>query len=1111
MDFIRFSISRPVLVSVGVLLLILFGVLALLEIPVQLVPNVDRPVITVKTTWTGRSPQEVEKEIVEEQEDKLKGVSGLAKMTAVASEGQAEIELEFLIGTGMRRAVQEVSDKLREVPEYSPDVDEPVITVADAASESAIAWMVLTCDDPEYDIEQLRDTAEDRIKPLLERVEGISAVNVYGGRDREVHIEIDPRRLAERGITFNQLRGALRLENVNVSAGNLREGYRDVRIRTIGQYEDLDQIRQTIITHDSSGGPVRVADLGEVRLTLAKRRGFVRSRGRAAIALNAIRKSGSNVLKAMEGDGKQKGLKQRIADVNRDVLPFIEPHRNLNLKQVYDETIYIYDALKLVRWNLLIGGALAALCLLLFLRVIRPTLIVSLAIPVSVVGTFVVMIATGRNINVISLAGLAFAVGMVVDNAIVVLENIDRHLGMGKEPRVAAYDAAREVWGAILASTLTTLAVFIPVLLIQGEAGQLFRDIAIAISAAVALSLVIAVTVIPTASARWLRRRAERGGPAGRPHHLFGLTDLLRGRIDAYGDIVHRLSRPDQRMILTRLFIVAGFTLVSLGGAWLLMPPASYLPNGNRNLVFGIMQTPPAYHIEQNQSIAYQVERTLEPYWLAGSVDDLADAPPVIHPFTGQQIRGIPPIENYFFVSFGATNFMGASSKEKENVSPLTVLLMDSMNRVPGARGFAFQPSIFGRGVSGGNAIDVEVTGSDMDQVRAAAGVIYGGLTERFGFGAVRPDPINFNQAGPELRITADRIRASAMGVDVAHLGLAIQALVDGAVVGDYRLEGESIDILLKRPPHYPLTPDTIGMVPVAYSERDGSAGIVPLSALTKISSGEAPQQVRRIEEQRAVTLTVRPPEEVPLELATHDIGKMIASLRRDRRIPAEVSAVSAGTADKLTQVREALAGEWHGLTLESIKSLGLSKIFLALVVTYLLMSALFESFLYPFVIMFTVPLATVGGFIGLAIVHALNPTQQLDVLTMLGFVILIGVVVNNAILVVHQTLNFMRGIGESDGTGSDRRGPMDHREAIRESVRSRVRPIFMTTMTSVFGMLPLVLMPGAGSELYRGLGGVVVGGLIVATLFTLVVVPLLLGLVMDLRAALGGASHGSG
>jgi len=371
-------------------------------------------------------------------------------------------------------------------------------------------------------------------------------------------------------------------------------------------------------------------------------------------------------------------------------------------------------------------------------------------------------------------------------------------------------------------------------------------------------------------------------------------------------------------------------------------------------------------------------------------------------------------------------------------------------------------------------------------------------LMEQFSKFAVRSDPMTFNEAGPERQIVIDQVRAKELNLNVRSLALAARALVDGATVGDFNFEGDNIDLVIVRDPSITLTPDQLAEVPLAITEGDGQQTILPLGELVRFVPADALQSIRRVEGRRAVAFTVNPPAEMALEEAQAEIERMVAESRHTGGMTSDVQVIMSGNADKLTQVRTALMGRWTGWNWQSLTSVGLGRFFLALLITYLLMAALFESFVYPFVILFSVPLATVGGFIGLGLVQSLDPTQQLDTLTMLGFIILIGVVVNNAILLVHQTLNFMRGVGEGEQGVCQ---PMSPREAIRQSVKTRIRPIFMTTATSVFGMLPLVLAPGAGSELYRGLGAVVVGGLVCSTLFTLVVVPLLLSVVMDAKA----------
>lgn len=1155
MDPIRFAIDNPVKVAVGVILLLLFGVLAVVSIPVQLTPNVDATVLTISTDWEGKSPEEVEREIIEPQEDVLKNISGLVKMTATATQGQAEIELEFKVGKELQSARVEVSDALREVPEYPDDAEEPVITDGEAGPGSPIAWLLLTSDMPGFDVQTLGDLAEDRIKPMLERAEGVSEARVYGGREREVHIRFDPEKVAQRKITITQLGDALRQENVNVSAGNLNEGRYDPRVRVIGQYDNLDAIRDTIVTYDEAGGPIRISDIAEVDLAFSKRRSFVRSRGELAIAMPVYRQPGSNVMEVMDN------LKAAIGKINgtddeegllTSVGAKLELERNLAqdpsllLRQVYDETGYIEDALSLVQSNLIIGGVLAVIALLLFLElgrrpllvliatpilivlmigvlrlpkeqalwwasvgllllaglvvlyIARPTLIIALAIPISVIGTFVVMYSAGRNLNVISLAGLAFAVGMVVDNAIVVLENIDRHLAMGKKRAQAAYDAGREVWGAVLASTLTTLAVFLPVLFIEEEAGQLFRDIALAICAAVSLSLIVAITVIPTASARLLRERHTTTSKldAINPAHFFAWVGK------GFAQLIYLMSSRHPLGIIGRLAVVGLFTIAALGGAYLLMPPTDYLPRGNKNLVFGIILNPPGYNIKTDEELAKIVESTVRPYWEATTDEQVAELPPTINPFSGQPIANLPPVNNYFIVSFNGSMFNGATSMDKNNVAPLGSLLSAAtMNNVPGSFGFAAQQSLFGRGASGSRAIEVEVSGESIQGVREASSLLFARFMEMYGPMNVQPTPGSFDLPAREFQIKIDRVKAADLGVDVASLGRAVSAMVDGLIVGDYRDGGDSIDILAKSLDGLRYTPDELFALPLAYQLPDGTVGTIPLSAIAKQRRVDSPQSIQRIEERRAVTLAVSPPDNVPLEQATADIKAVVESLRGDGKpIPKTIEVDYAGSASKLDDVKTAMLGKWTGFNAESFFSLGTSRMFIALLVTFLLMAALFESFLYPLVIMFSVPLATVGGFIGLALVRIANPDQQLDTLTMLGFVILIGVVVNNAILLVHQALNFMRGLGEGEGDDTAKMAP---REAIRASVRTRIRPIFMTTATSVAGMLPLVLMPGSGSELYRGLGSVVVGGLVVSTVFTLVVVPLLFSLMLDFRTGL--------
>lgn len=858
--------------------------------------------------------------------------------------------------------------------EYPEGVDEPVITAGEAGAGSPIAWTLLQSQTPGFDVQALGDQAEDRIKPFLERVEGVSEVRVYGGRRREVHIGFDPEKVAQRGLTFAEIDQALRAENVSISAGELAEGQYDTRVRVVGEYTTLEQIRDTVLK-DDAGGPIRIRDVAEVELGLEKRRGFVRSRGSIAMALPVYRESGANVMQVMES------LKERLERVNTEVLPALArqyandhglaepPH--LELRQVYDETTYIEDALALVRDNLVVGGVLAAIVLLVFLRSLRPTAVVALAIPISVVGTFVVMWAMGRNINVISLAGLAFAVGMVVDNAIVVLENIDRHLAMGKSPRQAALDGTREVWGAILASTLTTLVVFAPVVVMQEEAGQLFRDITIAICAAVTLSLLVSITVIPSASARFLKPRRAEGRVTQWVRSLGGFATVCGHGVSWFARTIEAMTQRSAAGVVLRVTVVVLAASGSLLGAAALMPPTDYLPAGNKNLVFGFIVKPPGFTIEKGETDAKATETVLSPLWEATTQAEVNAMEPILHPFTQQPLANLPGIENYFHVTFRGNTFHGATSANKENVAPLSDALSSAaMKSIPGTFAIAFQSSIFGRGSSTSRTIEVEVSGADLTQVQESAGALLWALRGKYGFGSVRPSPLNFDLPSREVTVTIDRVKAAEVGVNVASLGGAIEALVDGAYVGDYRLGGETIDIIAQRSGTDVLMPEDLAQLPLAYQSDSGERGTVPqLKDIAVVERTLAPQEIRRLEEQRAVRLEVTPPENVPLETATQDISGLIASMRGEGGpIPDTIQTALEGSASKLDQVQTALLGKWTGFNIDSLQSVLSGRLFLALLVVYLLMAALFESFLYPLVILVSVPLAAVGGFIGLCL-----------------------------------------------------------------------------------------------------------------------------------------------
>lgn len=1039
MDFIRFAIDRPVAVMAAVIMAVLFGIIAVSRIPIQLAPDVRKPIVVVSTQWPGAAPSEVEREIINPQEEALRGLDGLDIMTSRARSGQAEVTLEFGVGSDMGQSLLLVSNRLDRVGSYPDEAGEPSLDTS-GADDSAIAWVLLTAiEGNTREMPTYGDFVEDIIKDRIERIEGVSAVNVFGGVTRELQIVVDPRRLSRFDLTVPEVVRILRTENISVSAGDVEEGKRRYIVRAEGNLNTVATIEDVVLRSEiSSGGTgrVRVRDVAEVSFAYGDPTARLRFKGEPGLAFNIVREPGANVIETME----------EVRAVVGELAEGPVADAGLEMRQVYDETVYINGAIQLVTQNIWIGGALAAFILLLFLRSPRATLVVSLAIPVSIVATFVAMAATGRTLNVISLAGIAFAVGMIVDAAIVVLENIYRLREQGKSRREAAYHGARQVWGAILVSALTTVLVFVPILIMELEAGQLFRDIAVAISVSVLLSLIVAVTVIPALASRMLKDGKQT------TMRLWGI-DQLAG---AFGALVMAYVRLTVRFRAIGLIFVAAIAGGAAAATIAFLPRLEYLPEGNRNLVFGLIIPPPGYNLETTKTIAQRIETVAEPLWQAAPATQTED--------------GTPTIENFFFVATPGNSFVGAAAVDGARAGELIPVLSRPIFAEPGTFGFMTQPSLFGRGVGGGRTIELNISGQDLGDILGVAGQAAGmiaRLMPRSEGHQFRPIP-GLELGAPEVRLIPDRLRLADAGLTTLDLAQTIDAFNDGLRVAEITVGAERLNLILKGDPGLQTSQRTqdIGTYPVVTP----SGEIIPVSAVADVIVTAGPTEIRHRDRLRTVTLEVRPSDALPLEAAVELLETEVVAALDAQGLPSGTRVSVSGTADQLSQT-------WDAIQIN---------LAVALVIVFLVMAILFESFVLPLVILISVPVAAAGGVGGLALLNTFQ-TQPLDMLTLLGFIILVGIVVNNAILIVHQSLYHLREEGMS---------PID---AIEEATRNRIRPIFMSTLTSVFGMLPLVVFPGEGSELYRGLGAVVVGGLAMSAFLTLLTVPPLLRL--SLRA----------
>ena len=1010
MSWTRLALGNPVATMVAVLLVALFGILSLARLPVQLTPEVEKPEITIRTEWRAAAPEEVEAQIVEPQEKVLRGLPGMTQMLAKARRGHGEISIEFEVGHDLGRGLLEVLNRLNRVARYPDDADEPVISTVGGRSR-AIAWFILkTNNGNTRDIQSYQEYVEEVIQTRFERVPGVARSEVRGGREREVRITFDPYRAALLDI---QLPEAARLAggNEDVSAGEANVGKRRYSLRFTGAF-NAEQLGDLVLDW-RAGQAVRLRDVAVIEERMVDRKSFVITRGERAMAVNAHREIGVNVLDVMNG------IKQAAEELREGPLE----RANLSFEQVYDETVYIDRSIEMLRNNLALGIALAVGILWWFLRKFRATLMVAMAIPGSVLAAFLVLDMADRTLNVISLAGLAFAVGMTLDAAIVVLENIVRLREKGMSADEAAQEGPTQVWGALLASTATTVAIFLPIVFLEDEAGQLFADLALTISVAVVASFIMALTVIPTAAASWLRHAKVEDRHA---NWWRGIT----------GAIMRLTDTPMRRA----LWIVILVTLPVLA-TWGLAPKADYLPEGNRNLVFAFIIPPPGVNIDHiEKEMGDVIAARIAPY------------------MTGEKQ---PQIKHYFFVAFPQGVFMGARAEQEEETGKLVPIINTIVRGFPDTWAFAQRASLFG-GFGAGRTIDINLQGRNLESILSAAQAAYGATLQALPEANVRPFP-GLQLAEPELRLVPNERRIREAGWSRNTMAQVTQTLGEGLFVGDYFNGEERRDIIVRVQPWE--TPEQLGSIPLATPE----GGVLPVGELVEVVRTAGPSEIRRLDRRRSITLQVKPPPNMSLEEARAIIEEQVEPVA-NALLPEDGEIRYTGTADQLKVALTSMAGSFA----------------LAIAILYLLMSALFRSFKDSLLVLTALPLAMVGSVVALWIMNdglkyvGVNLFQPMDLLTMIGFIILLGLVVNNAILLVHQT------------RAAERLG-LGRREAVEEAVGLRLRPILMSTLTSIFGMLPLLVIPGPGTELYRGLAAVIIGGMCVSTAFTLILLPSLL------------------
>lgn len=1014
-------IRRGTLQAVAVLIFCVLAIAAAARMPVQMIPDLEVRTVSIETVWPGATPQDVEKEILIEQERYLRTVPNLTRMVSSAETGRATIRLEFPFGVEINDALIRVNNALSQVPAYPENADEPRLSTS-SFSENAFMYYRLIARDGNplgLDLNLMQDFAEDNVRPRMERVPGVSRVDVGGGASREVRIEVDPARLAERGITLVDLRDAIRARNRDASGGDIDSGKRRYLVRTLGRFETIEDVENLILARRGDS-IVRLHDVATVRLNHAELRSLSYTAGQRTLNLSVRREPGSNVIAI------KRAMTPVVEDLNRDLLQ----RSGLELRLVNDDVKYVEDSVRNVFQNLLLGALLATLVMYLFLRSRQATFVGVLGIPICTLAAFLGLLLAGRTINVISLAGIAFAIGMTVDNTIVVLENIERLRRGGMERLQATVAGVREVWPAVLASTLTTVLVFAPILFIEEEAGQLFSDIAIAISAAILASMAVAILVVPAAIARLGFSGRAQEARDGRIHA--GILTLLD----------RSLATPTRRRSLA---IGVPAVLIALV-AWL-MPPAEYLPEGEEPKVFATMIAPPGYNLAEMQRIAATLN---------------AEFAPLLEDDPDRFKRGetaFPALATLNLNVSSRSLRVIAEPKRPADIDALMTAFNARFREFPGMRAFSSRGSIISSNDGGTRSVNIDIVGPDLAQLYATADAAYREAQSMFDRPQVNSEPSSLSLDQPLLEIRPDWERMAELGFTAQGFGFAVAALSDGAFVDEFILGDDKIDIRVYSSAGSTQDVDALRKLPLA----SPSGAVLPLESLADLRDTVDTDVVRRVDGRRTVTLSIVPPRAVALETAVKRVeDELLPSLHAAGHVPPGMSLEVSGAADQLDATRQSLGANFV----------------IATVLSYLLLVAIFTHWGWPLMILTTVPLGLAGGIIGLALLNGVGLRLPFDMITMLGFLILLGTVVNNPILVVDRTRELLRDPA------------MSVLEAVRQAVASRLRPILMTTLTTVFGLAPLVLIPGAGTELYRGLGVVVLSGLVCSTIVTLTFLP---------------------
>ncbi|SHJ19780.1 efflux RND transporter permease subunit [Lutispora thermophila] len=1008
------SVKRPVAILMCVLIVLVLGGVSLSKIPVDLLPDISYPIAIVSTTYSGVAPQEIESIVTKPIENAIATVNNVKSIQSISSEGSSTVIVEFNSGTDMDFATLNMREKIDMIKGFLPDdVGDPVVMKMDPSMLPVVTISVTNGSDEI----KLKSFTEENIKPRLERLSGVTSVSLAGGRTQEIQVNVDPQRASGYGISLNQIMTILQTENLNLPGGTVEYGGKKLLVRSTGEFHSIEQIKNIPISM-ANGTTIYVRDIAEVVDTTKPIESYSRTNGRNSISLSVQKQTNANTVTVARA-------------VKEEIEKIIKEYPDLNIDVVFDQGQYIEMSVSNVANNAILGGVLAVLILFVFLKNIRTTLIIATAIPISIIATFVMVYFAGISLNIVSLGGLALGVGMLVDNAIVVLENIYRHRSEGYNRIEAALYGTKEVGNAILASTMTTIVVFLPIAFTEGIAAQLFKDMALTITFSLVASLIVALSFIPMLSSKFLKTiEANEGSRNKLLNIVMNKWDNVINSLDKFYQRILKwvLKHKAMTLVIVLSIFIFSLTLIPFIGS-------EFMPAMDQGMFTIDIEMPKGSLLENTNEIAEKLE------------DMLSKIPEVETVYVSVGGSGVISMTSGSSSDTASISVTLKSLKDRErSTSEVVEEIRNSVKNIAGANISITELSTSFGGMFGGDSVSIQISGPDLEKLEDISKDVVQIVSATKG---TREVESSISEGRPEAQIYVNRDKASAYGLSTTQIASVIRTAVEGNVATTYKVNGTEIDIKVQYPEDKRNTLEQLKSISIL-----SPLGMkIPLLDVAQVKLEQGPTSISRVDQERYVTVTA-------------DVfGRSSGDVNEELEEKLKTYSLPEGYSIKFTGENELMVEAFQDLTLALI---------LAVVLVYMVMAIQFESLVHPLTIMFSVPVAYSGSLFGLAITRT-----PISVPGFIGAIMLAGIVVNNAIVLVDY-INTLRG----RGLGRD--------EAIIKAGPTRLRPILMTTLTTILALIPSAIGLGEGAEAMAPLAIVVMFGLTTSTILTLLIVPVI-------------------